>query len=103
MDAPLPRMIARIASHPRTVVLKRSNVVVLTKWLTASAKPEQAVQAAAIICARVPPPTSRAMSAARIVVAAATNADGVRSSKSDSGASAFIAQHNTGTSGGWSG
>jgi hypothetical protein len=80
-----------------------SNVVVLTKWATASANPEQAVQAAAISCARVPPPTSRAISAARIVVRAAANADGVRSSSSDPGASEFIAQHTNGTSGGWSG
>ena len=65
--------------------------------------PTPAVQAAAMSCARVPPPASRAISAARIVVAAAASADGVRSRSSEPGAIAFIAQHSSGTSGGWSG
>ena len=96
-------MTARISSQPRAVVLSRSKVVVVTKCPTASAKPEEAVQAAAMICAREPPPTSRAISAARIVVAAAASAEGLRSTTSDPGASACIAQHSSGTSGGWSG
>src|ERR1019366_2316956 len=40
-QAPLPRTTARTASHPKAVVLNMSNVVVLTKWATASANPEQ--------------------------------------------------------------
>ena len=54
-------------------------------------------------CARVAPPSSRAISAARTVVAAAASAEGVRSSSSEPGAIAFIAQLTSGTSGGWSG
>ena len=100
IDVPLRRTTVRIASHPRPVVLSMSKVVVVTKWPTASAKPEQAVQDAAMICARVPPPTSRAITAARIVVAAAASADGVRSRRSDPGASAFIAQARNGANGG---
>ena len=84
-------------------MLSRSKVVVVTKCPTASAKPEVAVQAAAITCARREPPTSRATSAATTVVAAATSAEGSRSTNSDPGASSFIAQERRGTSGGWSG
>jgi hypothetical protein len=86
-QAPLPRTTARIINQPRAVVLNRSKLVVVTKCPTASANPDEAVQAAARICARDPPPTSRATSAARIVVAPATTADGLRSSRSDPGAS----------------
>jgi hypothetical protein len=81
-------------------VLNRSGVVVLTRWATASAKPDTAVHAAAITCARVCPPSSRAISAASAVVAAAASAEGARNTRSDPGASAFIAQHSSGTSGG---
>jgi hypothetical protein len=74
-----------------------------TKCPTASAKPEEAVQAASRNLRTRPPPTSREMSAARIAVTAAASAEGVRSSGSDPGAIACIAQHSNGTSGGWSG
>ncbi len=47
-DAPLPRTTALTSSQPRAVVESRSNVVVVTKWPTASATPDAAVQAAAI-------------------------------------------------------
>ena len=59
-------------------MLRRSNVVVVTKCPTASANPETAVHPAAISWARRPPPISRATSAASTVVAAAASADGSR-------------------------
>ena len=91
-EAPLLRSTARIASQPSTVVLSMSKVVVVTKWPTASAKPETAVHRAATTCARALPPTSRATSAASTVVAAAASADGVRSTSSEPGAMECIAQ-----------
>ena len=51
-DGPLPRTTARTTSQPSAVVLSRSKVVVVTKWPTASAKPDDAVHAAAITWAR---------------------------------------------------
>src|SRR5581483_953064 len=54
------------------------------------------------LCPRLPP-SSRAMSAASVVVAAAASAEGVRNRRSDPGASVFIARDSNGTSGGWSG
>jgi hypothetical protein len=102
-DRPLERAIARIINHSSAVVLNRSKVVVVTKWPTASAKPDEAVQAAAITCARREPPTSRAISVARSVVAAAASAEGSRRRSSEPGASSCIAQLTSGTSGGWSG
>ena len=93
-------MTARIISQPSALVLNRSNVVVVTKWPIASAKPDDAAEHAAISWAREPPPTSRATRAARTVVAAAASADGRRSTSSEPGASSCMAQHNSGTSGG---
>ena len=59
-DGPLRRASARITNHRNAVVLSMSKVVVLVRWLVASAKPETAVHAAAISCARRAPPSSRA-------------------------------------------
>lgn len=84
-------------------MLSRSKVVVVTKCPTASANPDAAVQAAAISCARRPPPISRATSAAITVIAAAASADGSRSRNGEPGSSEYIAWLSSGTSGGWSG
>ena len=89
-----------MTSQRNAVVLSRSNVVVVTKWPTASATPDDAVHAAAITCARCAPPTSRATNAASTVVAAATSAEGIRSANGDPGESSCIAQLRSGTSGG---
>lgn len=97
---PLCRVTARTSSQHSTVVAKRSNVVVVTKCPVTSAIPDTAVPAAAMVCARAVPPSSRAISAATSDVAAAASADGSRSTCSEPGARRCIAWQSSGTSGG---
>jgi len=99
-DGPLRRATARINNQHSALVLNKSKVVVVTKCPVASAKPDDATHDAAMIWAREVPPISREIRPAIAVVVAAANAEGSRRTSNDPGARWFMAQHNSGTSGG---